>query len=151
MKKTSLLAAVAAAALLPLLASAQFAKTEDAINYRQSALFVMGQHAGRLGAMVNDKIPFDAAQAKENAAVIAVVARLPWAAFGPGTEKGGNTKAKPEVWQDPGKFTAAQDRLKGTLPNLVAAAETGDRAKIKAAFGETADACKNCHDTFRAK
>lgn len=150
MNKKSLLAA-AAAALLPLLASAQFAKSEDAISYRQSAMFLIGQHTGRIGAMVNDKVPFDAAQVKENAAVLAVVTKLPWAAFGPGTEKGGNTKAKPEVWKDPAKFTAAQDRLKESLPKLVAATDTGDKAKIKAAFGETADACKNCHDTFRAK
>ena len=33
-----------AAAALTLSASAQFAKAEDAIKYRQSALFVMGQH-----------------------------------------------------------------------------------------------------------
>lgn len=41
-------------------ASAQFAKPEDAIKYRQSALFVMGQHFGRIGAMANGKVPFDA-------------------------------------------------------------------------------------------
>ena len=33
-------------------ASAQFQKPEDAIKYRQSAMFVMGNHMGRLGAMV---------------------------------------------------------------------------------------------------
>lgn len=150
MKKT-LLAAAAVAALLPVLASAQFAKTEDAIKYRQSALFIMGQHAGRIGAMVNDKAPFDAAQAKESAAIMGVVGKLPWVAFGPGTDKGGNTKAQPEVWKDPGKFSAAQDRLQTVLPKLAAAADTGDKAKLKEAFGDAAAACKNCHDDFRAK
>ena len=53
--------AVAAAALCAAVpASAQFAKAEDAIKYRQSALFVMGQHFGRIGAMANGKVPFDA-------------------------------------------------------------------------------------------
>ena len=60
-------------------------------------------------------------------------------------------KAKAEIWGDPGKFSAAQDRLKATLPKLVAAADTGDKATLKAAFGETAGACKNCHDSFRAR
>jgi cytochrome c556 len=147
--KKSIIAAVAAA-LLPVLASAQFAKTEDAIRYRQSALFITGQHFGRIGAMVNDKMPFDAAAAKESAAIVNVVAHLPWTAFGPGTDKG-ETKARPEIWKDTGKFTAAQDRLKSNLPKLVAAADTGDKAKLKEAFGETAAACKNCHDDFRAK
>ena len=36
------LASVLTAMAVP--ASAQFAKAEDAIKYRQSALFVMGQH-----------------------------------------------------------------------------------------------------------
>lgn len=150
MKKISI-AAAAAAALLPLLASAQFAKTEDAIKYRQSALFLMGQHLGRIGAMVNDKMPYEAAAARESAAIIDVVSRLPWAAFGPGTEKGHNTKARPEVWEDPGKFSAARERLLENLPKLAAAADTGDKAKLKEAFGETAAACKNCHDDFRAR
>lgn len=149
--KKSIIAAAAAASLLPLLASAQFAKTEDAIKYRQSAMFLMGQHFGRIGAMVNDKIPYDAAAAKESAGIVSVVGRLPWAAFGPGTEKGHDTKARPEVWKDPGKFSAAQERLLSNLPKLAAAADTGDKAKLKEAFGETAAACKNCHDDFRAK
>ncbi|NDG16372.1 MAG: cytochrome c, partial [Betaproteobacteria bacterium] len=38
-------------------AQAQFAKAEDAIKYRQSALFVMGQHFSRLAAMAQGKIP----------------------------------------------------------------------------------------------
>ncbi len=149
MRKT-IIAAAAAAAFLPLLASAQFAKTEDAIKYRQSALFVMGQHFGRIGAMVNDKIPFDAAEAKASAGVVNVVAHLPWPGFVPDSGKG-ETKARPEIWQDSAKFKAAQERLVGTLPKLVAASDTGDKAKIKDAFGETAAACKNCHDNFRAK
>jgi cytochrome c556 len=148
--KKIIIAAAAAAAFLPVLASAQFAKTEDAINYRQSALFIVGQHFGRIGAMVNDKIPFDAARAKESAGIVNVVAQLPWAAFVPNSDKG-DTKARPEVWEDSGKFKSAQERLAAALPKLTAAAETGDKAQIKEAFGETASACKNCHDSFRAK
>ena len=148
--KKEIIAAVAAAAFLPLLASAQFAKTEDAIKYRQSSLFIMGQHFGRIGAMVNDKIPFDAAQAKESAAIVNVVSKLPWAGFVPDSSKG-ETRARPEIWEDSGKFKAAQDRLAAAIPKLAAASETGDKAKIKEAFGEEAGACKNCHDDFRAK
>jgi cytochrome c556 len=149
--KKRLVAAAAAAALLPILASAQFAKTEDAIRYRQSALFIMGQHVGRIAAMANDKMPFDAAQVKESANIVNVVSTLPWVAFGPNTDKGANSKARPEIWQEPDKFKAAQDRLDATLPKMVAAAETGDKARIKQAVGELGAACKNCHDDFRAK
>jgi len=66
---TFALAAACAATTLP--AAAQFAKPEDAIKYRQSALFVMSQHFGRLGAMANGRAPYDAAAAAANAEVVA--------------------------------------------------------------------------------
>ena len=46
MKKLAAFIVTAAAAVLSAPASAQFAKAEDAIKYRQSAFFVMGQHFG---------------------------------------------------------------------------------------------------------
>ena len=149
--KKKIIAAVAAAAFLPLLASAQFAKTEDAINYRQSSLFVMGQHFGRIGAMVNDKIPFDAAQAKESAAIVNVVGKLPWAAFGAEQRQGRTPRRARRSGRIPGKFKAAQERLAARFPSWLRPTDTGDKAKIKDAFGEAAGACKNCHDNFRAK
>ena len=151
-KRLVALSLAATVAGLPLLAGAQqFGKTEDAIRYRQSALFILGQHFSRIGAMANDKIPFDAAQAKQSADIVQVVAALPWAGFVPGSDKGAPTKARPEVWQDPGKFNSAKERLLAVLPKLAAAADTGDKAQLRQAFGETGAACKNCHDDFRAR
>ncbi len=46
-------------------AHAQFAKPEDAIKYRKNSLFVMGQHFGRLGAMAQGKVAFDAKAAAD--------------------------------------------------------------------------------------
>jgi cytochrome c556 len=60
MKIFACIAAAAALLAMSAPASAQFAKPEDAIKYRQSALFVMGQHFGRVGAMANGRVPFDA-------------------------------------------------------------------------------------------
>ena len=76
---------------------AQFAKAEDAIKYRKSALFVMQQNFGRVAAMAAGKAPFDAKVALDSATNAEFVAKLPWAAFGEGTDKG-DTKAKPEIW-----------------------------------------------------
>lgn len=150
MKKTVFAAIVAAAVTVPSLAAAQFAKPEDAIKYRQSALFVMAQHFGRIGAMATDKMPWDAAAVKENAAIVATVSKLPWAGFVAGSDKGA-TKALPEVWTDPDKFAAGQKRLADAMPTLVAAADSGDKAKVRAAVGEVSGACRNCHDTFRGR
>ena len=77
--KALLTAATAAtlALLTAMPAQAQFAKAEDAIKYRKSALFIMGQHWGRLGAMATGRVPFDAKVAAENADALAVVSKLP--------------------------------------------------------------------------
>ena len=71
----------AAAVVLASPASAQFAKPEDAIKYRQGALFVMGQHFGRIGAMVNGRAPYDAKAAVENAEIVAEMARAAMGGF----------------------------------------------------------------------
>jgi cytochrome c556 len=146
---TTALAALLAAVALP--AAAQFQKPDDAIEYRQGALFVMGQHFGRIGAMANGKAPFDAKAAADNAEVVATLSKLPWAAFGEGTDKGHNTKAKPEVWKEQDKFKAAAQKMQDEAAKLNVAAKSGDLAQLKTAFGSTAQSCKACHDDFRAK
>lgn len=145
------LAAAVALVTMAAPASAQFAKPEDAIKYRQSAMFVMSQHFGRLGAMVTGKIPFDAQAAQANAAIAADISKLPWAAFLPGTEKGGNTRAKPEIWTEQAKFKEKNENLMAAMDKLAIAAKTGNPDTLKTAFNASADTCKACHDTFRNK
>ena len=147
-----LLASMAIAGLTVLTSTssfAQFAKPEDAIKYRQSALFVMAQHFGRIGAMANGRVPFDAKVAADNAEIVAEMAKLPWAGFGAGTDKGMPTKAKPEIWTEAGKFKEGSDKLAAESVKLVAAAKTGNLDNLKAAFGATAGTCKACHDAYR--
>ena len=132
-------------------AYAQFAKAEDAIKYRQSALFVMGQHFTRLAGMAQGKIPFDAKAAADNAAVVESMSKLPWAGFGEGTNQGGNTKAKPEVWSDNAKFKEAADKMMAEVVKLNTAAKTGKLDDLKSAVSASGGTCKNCHDNFRNK
>lgn len=149
MKAVFLLALAGAALTMSVPAAAQFAKPEDAIKYRQSALFVMGQHFSRLGAMANGRAPFDAKAAADNADVVLALSKLPWAGFGPGTDKAAPTKAEPAVWTEADKFKAASDKMQGEVVKLAAAAKTGNLDNLKAAFGPTAASCKACHDDFR--
>jgi cytochrome c556 len=139
----------AAAAILCTPASAQFAKPEDAIKYRQSALYVMAQQFGRLGAMAQGKAPYDANAAAENAELVQTMSHLPWPAFGPGTDKGRDTRAKPEIWADQAKFKEAQERLMNETSKLMVAAKAGNLDALKPAVQATGAACKNCHDQFR--
>lgn len=151
MKAFACIAVAATLVAIAAPASAQFAKPEDAIKYRQSALSVMGTHFGRVGAMANGRVPFDAKAATENADIVADMAKLPWAAFGAGTDKGGNTRAKPEIWTEQAKFKEYSDKLIAESTKLAAAAKTGNLDALKTAFGATAGSCKACHDAFQAK
>ena len=151
MKAFACIAVAATLVAMAASASAQFAKPEDAIKYRQSALSVMGTHFGRLGAMANGRVPFDAKAAAENADIVADMAKLPWAAFGAGTDKGGNTRAKPEIWTEQAKFKEFNEKLVAESTKLAAAAKTGNLDALKTAFGATAGSCKACHDAFQAK
>jgi len=150
MKKTMLYIVAISASLMSFGAAAQFAKPEDAVKYRKASFTVMGAHLGRLGAMAQGRVPFDAKMAADNAEIVADMAKLPWAAFGEGTD-GGDTKAKPEIWKQGAKFKEASDKLQAESVKLAAAAKTGKEDAFKAAFAATAGTCKNCHDDFRAK
>ena len=141
------LAAATLAVSVP--ASAQFAKPEDAIKYRQSAFFVMGQHFSRIGAMANGKAPFNAKAAQESADIVAVMSKLPWEAFGAGTDKGAPTKALPAIWSEQAKYKEHADKLQAEATKLAAAAKTGNLDNLKAAFGPAAGTCKACHDAYR--
>ncbi len=147
--KTWSLAAAALLACGP--AAAQFKSPDDAVEYRQGALAVMGNHFGRIGAMVSGKAPFDAKAAQANADLVLTLSRLPWPAFIEGSDKG-DTNAKPEVWSQPDKFKAASARFQDAAVRLSAAAAKATKADdLKAAFSATADTCKSCHDDFRKK
>ena len=141
-----ILASLVSAVALP--AAAQFAKPEDAVKYRKAALTVIGAHFSRVGAMASGRVPFDAKVAAENVEVVAELAKLPWTAFGEGTDKG-ETRAKPEIWKEAGKFKEAADKFQAETVKLQAAAKTGNLDAIKTAFGATGASCKACHDNFR--
>lgn len=138
------------AASISFTAAAQFAKPEDAVKYRKAAFTVTGAHFSRMGAMAQGKVPFDAKLAAENAEIVADMAKLPWQAFGEGTETG-DTKAKPEIWKQNAKFKELAEKLQSESIKLVAATKTGKEDAFKAAFTATAGTCKSCHDDFRNK
>lgn len=73
-----------------------------------------------------------------------------WFPAGSGPEAG-KTQAKAEIWSKPAEFKTAMSNFANAAPKLQTAANSGDVAAIKTAFGETGKACKGCHETFRAE
>jgi cytochrome c556 len=148
MKTSIRLSTAVLVASLAVPAMAQFQKPEDAIKYRKAALSVMGTHFSRIGAMANGRVPFDAAVAAENAAVVEALSKLPFTAFGPGTDKG-DTRALPAIWSEQAAFRQAADKMQAEVSKLAAAAKTGNLESVKATFGTAAQSCKACHDNYR--
>ena len=149
MKHIASIAIAFAAASLCAPASAQFAKSEDAIKYRQSALFVMQQNFSRVAAMAAGKAPFDSKIAADSAAVAEYTSKLPWVAFGEGTDKGRDNRAKAEIWSDKAKFNEYAEKTQIEMAKLSAATKTGSLDAIKGAVGAVGGSCKTCHDAFR--
>lgn len=135
---------------VPFSAQAQFAKLDDAVKYRQSALSVTGTHFSRIGAVVKGERPYDKAAVEADAAIVEMMSRLPWHAFAPGSDLP-NSKARPEIWQDQGKFKAAAERMQAEVSKLSVAAKSGELNQIRTAFGSAGQSCKACHDDFRKK
>jgi len=141
-------AAALASLATALPAAAQFAKPEDAIKYRRSAMFMEVTHFGRIFAMANGRVPFDAKVVAENAEILAAVSKWQFVGFVDGSDKG-DTKAKPEIWTEMDKFREKANKSQEDVVRLNAAAKTGNLDAIKTAAGAVGQSCKSCHDAYR--
>jgi cytochrome c556 len=148
MKNKAALVAGIAAIFATVAVQAQEMKPEYQIKQRQAGYRVLGYNFGSLGAMAQDKKPYDKAEAIRAANLAAAVADYMRLFFGEGTDKG-DTKAKPEIWQNRADFDAKMDKMVTAVKALPAAA--GDPAALKKAVSAAGDACKACHDDYRAK
>jgi cytochrome c556 len=144
----ALLLAASAAIAFP--AQAQFAKPEDAVKYRQSAMALMGNHMGRINGQLKSGSP-NVAAIQSSAALIETLSKLPFEAFTPGTETVANTKVKPEFFKDTAKVKDLIEKMQAEVSKLAAVAKGGDVKAIQAQFGNVGQACKACHDDYRMK
>jgi cytochrome c556 len=130
-------------------AYAQFAKPEDAINYRKAVMTLIGNHFGRMAAVVKGQKPYDKAEFEKNAQLIQTLSALPWEAFlMPGTEKV-DTGLKSLPLKDQSDFMSKADAFQKEAAKLAELAGSGDLSSIKSQFGAVGKACKNCHDQYR--
>jgi cytochrome c556 len=130
-------------------AMAQFAKPEDAIQYRKSVMFLIAQHFKRMGAVMQGKADFDREIFVSNAEVVKMLATLPWDAFlTPGTDKGDTTMTS-AVFEKKDEFLNTANALQRDTSLLAEAAKGMDLEGIKPVFNEVAQDCKACHSAFR--
>ena len=142
-------AATVAGLLCALPAAAQFQKPEDAIKYRKAGMTLMAAHFGRVGAMAQGRVPFDAAVAATNADAAVFLSKLPFAGFVEGTAGTEKGSPKANVWTDRAKFDEGAKKMQDAMVALAAAARTNNVDQLKAAFGPVGQSCKGCHDDYR--
>jgi cytochrome c556 len=74
------------------------------------------------------------------------------ALFPKGTEAGvAGSKTKPELWEQPDRFTRLSNEYKQATQTLLAAARAGDADRVKASFGGVTGGCNACHDAYQIR
>jgi len=148
MKKSALAALVVlAAAAIPTVA--QQMKAENQVKYRRAAYQLMNLNFSNLEAMAENKKPFNKDEAARNAEFVTLLSTVPKGFFGEGTDK--DTRAKPEIWKNRPDFDARMDKMTNEAAKLPAVVRTGDMAAFKKQVHDLGEACKACHDEYRAK
>lgn len=138
------------ATLLGLLAIGGMAFAQaDVIAQRRAGLKRMGEHMESMKAIIDQR--GDPKQAVARVDDMTVWYRGLPALFPPGSGTG-DTKARPEIWQDFARFEQLNTALLGQLATLRTAAASGDAAAFAAAYQATGPQfCGACHRPFRAR
>lgn len=121
----------------------------DPITVRQTGMALTGGDFAFIRSVVTAK--GDVKPLEDPAKAIARWAALIPAVFPVGSEKGGDTKALPEIWSDRAAFEKNAAAMGAAATKLAVSAKAGDvdaaAADAKALGGQ----CGTCHKAYRAK
>jgi cytochrome c556 len=120
----------------------------DPIKERRQLMKDNGDAVKQVTAMLKGEKPYDA-KAAETAmkAINGSIAQF-ISLFPKGSETGGDTAAKPEIWANKAEFDAIAKRLDEATAKAAAAAP-GGLDGFKTAMGDVGKNCKACHEKFR--
>jgi len=123
---------------------------QDPIAARKVLMKANGDQA-KIGAdMIKGEAPFDLAAAKKIFATWEDAATKAPALFPDTSKTGGDTAARPEIWEDMDDFKARLAKLGTDAKD--AAAKVNDLDSFKAAFGNIGkNDCGGCHEKYRIK
>jgi cytochrome c556 len=131
-------------------AEGQPSKGEQALKYRKSLYQVMAWNFGPMAAMAQGKMPYNATEFALRADRVAAVAPMLGEAFPQESQDVASSKLKPAMWSNRADFDGKLKDLVDRSAQLAAVAKTGDFEKSKAAWIATANACKACHEKYKA-
>ena len=121
---------------------------DDPIKDRKELMKGNGKAMKGVVAMLKGEAPYDGgAVAKAmkdiNGSLTTFVTLFP-----KGSDTGGETAAKPDIWDNKAEFDFIAKDLEAATAKAAAAAPSGLDA-FKVAFGDVGKACKSCHEKFR--
>lgn len=119
--------------------------SEGAVKYRANTMEAIGGHMKAIAGIVRGEVPHTD-HLPLHAGALADLAEAVPSLFGEGSEGG---DALPAVWEEPEDFQAKVDAFREATANLKAAAAAGEG--VRQAFGAVGQACKGCHDKYRAE
>lgn len=126
---------------------------EALLKNRETLMKGQAKDLGSVKAYIDGKA--DIAQAEAGAANLTQSTRKIPEVFPPGTggtDSEGKFATKPAIWSDWDKFLDVQKVAAGKADALLAAAKSGNKAAVEAAFGDLGkNGCGACHETFREK
>jgi cytochrome c556 len=150
MKRKLLVASLAVVGGLVVLEANAQVKPDTLVKQRQAAMTLIGKYWGPMGGMAQGRVPYDANIVQRNASYLDTLDKMPWDGFQEST-KGVKSAALPAIWEKPGEFKQAQERLQSEVAKLVQVSKGGDEAAVKAQLGAVGKSCGGCHESFREK
>jgi len=134
-----------AACLLLTAAAAPLHADEGAVEYREHTMEAIGGHMQAMVDIVRQKVPHTS-QLPIHSDALAALAGISDTLFPAGSEGG---DALPEIWSEPEDFAERIAAFKEAATGLNSAVAAGE--PIGPAFQELGQACKGCHDNYRAE
>ena len=131
-------------------AQGQPSKGEQALKYRKAVYQAIAWNFGPMSQMAQGKIPYDAKEFELRAGRVAALAPMLSESYSAESRTVTGSKARPELWTQRADFDAKMNDLVERSAALATVAKSGDAAKSKQAFLDTAATCKACHDKYKA-
>ncbi|MCM2341121.1 cytochrome c [Rhodoferax sp.] len=150
MPKPALITLVAATALLSACSDrVKDTHPQQLVSKRQAIFKEFTKTLEPMGLVARDRQDYIKTDFMASAQTLQELASQPWAYF---TADGNYppTRARPEVWSQPGEFKQAQDNYLAAIDTLVQVAGSADLPDIRASVEAVQNSCKSCHDQFRS-
>lgn len=121
--------------------------SEGEVEYRQHTMSAVGGHMQAIVDIIQGKVPHTEHMAT-HAEALANLADLAGTLF-PASSQGGDARA--DIWENADDFQSKLAAFREAAAGFKTAAGSGDMGQVGGALQQLGQACKGCHDNYRAQ